>query len=109
MSALTLSPQQLHELASLIADRIAARQAGELIDASELAKRLNRSRDYVYENATALGALRLGDGPRPRLLFPWPLRQVEGQIAAIEKNGVAAPRTRRQPTNVGLLPIRGQS
>jgi hypothetical protein len=109
MSPVTLSPQQLEELAGLIADQLAARQAGELIDASELAKRLGRSRDFVYENATALGALRLGDGPRPRLMFPWPLREVDEQAAAIERGATAAPRTPRQQASVGLLPIKGQS
>jgi hypothetical protein len=106
MSSVTLSSQQLHELADLIADRLAARQADELLDANELAKRINRSRDYVYEHATALGALRLGDGPRPRLMFPWPLRQVEGE-AAIEKPVTTASNRRRQRVATPLLPIKG--
>jgi hypothetical protein len=108
MSALELSSDQLRELADLIADRLTARQAGEMIDATELAKRMGRSRDYVYEHAGALGAVRLGEGPRPRLMFPWPLRQVEGK-AAVERPGVPQSRIRRKQTNTGLLPIKGQS
>lgn len=100
-------PHQLHELADLIADRIAARYAGELIDATELAKRIGRSRDYVYANADALGALRLGDGPRPRLMFPRPLGQLE-QPATVKATDQARPPQRRSTADaVGLLPIKG--
>lgn len=40
-----------------------------LVTAATLAGLLGVSRDYVYEHATDLGALRLGDGPRARLRF----------------------------------------
>ena len=36
----------------------------------EFAQRLGRSIDFVYAHADQLGAVRIGDGPRPRLLFP---------------------------------------
>jgi hypothetical protein len=106
MSSVTLSPQQLQELAGLIADRLAARQAGELLDASELAQRINRSRDYVYEHAAALGALRLGDGPRPRLMFPWPLSVQEQRIEGAPARATAKARRDPQPS-VNLLPVKG--
>jgi hypothetical protein len=43
--------------------------AFELLDAKELAQKLNVSVDYVYAHATDLGAMRLGDGPKARLRF----------------------------------------
>lgn len=41
----------------------------ELIDAREVARRSGFSRVWVYENAGRLGAVRVGDGRRPRLCF----------------------------------------
>jgi hypothetical protein len=43
--------------------------AFELLDAKELAQKLNVSVDYVYAHAADLGAMRLGDGPKARLRF----------------------------------------
>jgi hypothetical protein len=113
MSAIEcLSDAQLERLADLIADRLAERAAGEMIDAAELAKRINRSRDFVYEHATSLGAVKLGDGPRPRLAFRWP--QVLDHLAETEQPTQASspPRARRQRARrapAELLPIRGRS
>jgi predicted DNA-binding transcriptional regulator AlpA len=41
-----------------------------LLNARQVAERLGVSRDWVYEHATELGAIRIGRGPRPRLRFP---------------------------------------
>jgi hypothetical protein len=43
--------------------------AEELIDASEVARRFGVDRQWVYQHAQELGAVRLGDGDRPRLRF----------------------------------------
>ena len=40
-----------------------------LIDAATLARELNVSRTWVYDHADELGAIPLGAGERPRLLF----------------------------------------
>jgi hypothetical protein len=40
-----------------------------LVDAATIATELGVSRDYVYEHAAELGALRLGGGKRARLRF----------------------------------------
>jgi hypothetical protein len=40
-----------------------------LVDATALAADLGVSRQWIYEHRVKLGALRLGDGPRPRLRF----------------------------------------
>jgi hypothetical protein len=42
---------------------------GDLIDSVEVARRFSVSRDYVYEHAEELGAMRLGSGSRARLRF----------------------------------------
>jgi hypothetical protein len=42
---------------------------GEWIDAAEVARRTGFSRNWVYENAGRLGAVRFGGGRRPRLRF----------------------------------------
>lgn len=44
-------------------------QRRPLIDASALAIELGVSRDFIYEHATELGAIRLGNGPKARLRF----------------------------------------
>jgi hypothetical protein len=71
-----LAPEQLAELADLIADRLREDQApvnassrGGLVDAHELAAQLGVSESWVYGNATLLGVVRLGSGSRPRLRF----------------------------------------
>jgi hypothetical protein len=43
--------------------------AGELLTAAEVARRHGVDRSWVYAHADELGALRLGDGPKPRLRF----------------------------------------
>jgi hypothetical protein len=40
------------------------------LDAAEIAQRLGVTREWVYEHARELGAVRIGQGPRPRLRFP---------------------------------------
>jgi hypothetical protein len=40
-----------------------------LVDATTLAEQLGVSRDYIYDHARHLGAVRIGNGPRPRLRF----------------------------------------
>lgn len=40
-----------------------------LITAADVADRLGVTRSFVYEHAHQLGAIRLGNGPRPRLRF----------------------------------------
>jgi hypothetical protein len=72
LSTIALAPDQLEELAGLIADRLRADRAlarGGLVDVHELAALLGVSRSWVYQHATELGAVRLGSGSRPRLRF----------------------------------------
>ncbi len=88
-----------------------------LVDASEIARRIGRSRWWVYEHAGELGAVRLGSGSRPRLAF-WPSRVDEYvQAAAQLRQPIPAPprarpqrrrSARRTSTGVELLPIEGR-
>jgi hypothetical protein len=68
-----LSDAQLERLADLLAPRIAdalrGASAAELIDAAEVARRFGVSAEWARDHRAELGAIRLGDGPRPRLRF----------------------------------------
>ena len=115
---IALTDEQLHLLASLIAEQLADRAAGELIDAAELARRLGWTRERVYDNADRLGAIELGDGARPRLAFRWPqaldgltarsrsVRSQTSQSPAAAGAGTKRPR-QRLGTSTDLLPIGG--
>jgi hypothetical protein len=57
-------------------DAAIASAAPELLTAAEVARRYRVDRSWVYSHATELGALRLGDGRKPRLRFdPQRVRQ----------------------------------
>jgi hypothetical protein len=114
----------LDQLADLIADRVAARLGGlnpepdrpePLVDAAEIARLHGKTRSWVYEHASELGAVRLGSGPRPRLGFS-PARVAE-QLYQVEEPATAPlpepspPRRRRQragrtATGAPLLHVR---
>lgn len=108
-----LDEEQLERLADLVAERLAERLAAgpaELIDAAELARRLGRTREFVYDHAEFFGGQRVGDGPRPRLLFRWSaaLAAAGPRSASDRSEPHAKPdgtRTQRAPAR--LLPIVG--
>ena len=83
--AFELDPAVIEEIADRLSGAIVARvvevlreeglsprpsEATAWLDAQEVAQRLGVSREWVYEHADELGALRIGSGPRPRLRFP---------------------------------------
>jgi hypothetical protein len=81
------------------------------IDAAEVARRFSLSRDYVYEHAAELGAVRLGSGPKARLRFN-PNKAAEalgGSSARESRPKREAVRSVRRERGVTLLPIRGES
>lgn len=93
--------------------------APALIDAAEVARRLGRSRGWVYEHTDELGAVRLGDGARPRLAFDpdrvaaWATSCVTDRRSPAPEVAApaAVPRRRRRAasgTGAPLLPIRGE-
>jgi hypothetical protein len=84
-----------------------------LLTADQLARHLGLNRAWVYEHAAELGAIQLGDGPRPRLRFDAQLaaqalqarRRRNEPTAAGEKPHPRPTRRRRTPSNVPLLPV----
>jgi hypothetical protein len=73
-----LSPDQLRvaeaiarTVVDLVRDELGLqRVAGEdWIDSKEVARRFGVSRAWVYAHAGSLGAVQIGDGPKPRLRF----------------------------------------
>lgn len=104
------------EAIEAVAERVVELLRGEpitagLVDAAEVARRFAVTRQYVYENAERLGAVRLGDGPRARLRFD--LERVVEVLAPatlearqrMPDNSRPARRPRRSSSSVALLPI----
>jgi hypothetical protein len=101
--AAAIAPIVALEVAREVIGRIGAKQEREFLDASELARVLAVERDWIYEHQDQLGAIRLGDGRRPRLRFEL-TRAVEaldalpaarGVRLADVHQGVPVPRRRR--------------
>jgi hypothetical protein len=86
----------------------------DLMDAGELARHLGLTRAWVYEHAQQLGAIPVGDGPRPRLRFDLQTakkalnsRQRHDETVATKTDGPRPGRPRRRPASstVPLLPV----
>lgn len=86
----------------------------DLMDAGQLAKHLGLTRAWVYEHAQQLGAIPVGDGPRPRLRFDAQAamkalnaRQHRDEAVATKTDGPHRGRPRRRPASstVPLLPV----
>ena len=105
-----------------IANRVVEKLRGDeqLLDAAEVARRLGRSRDWVYRHANELGAVRLGDGDRPRLHFRPSVvnayidackssRRTHLESTPVAKRKSPAARVGEKAGNHDLLPIRGEN
>lgn len=94
-------------VAELLRDEPAA---DAMVDAAAIAQRLGVSREYVYEHADELGAVRLGEGTKARLRFD-PARAVEGFAPRPSPQTIVhTPRPRRRTSDAAdLLPVRGNS
>lgn len=75
---LRLAPESIEALAARLADLLgaprearpaAAKGKKKMLSAAQVSELWGVSRRWVYDHAEALGALRLGSGPRPRLRF----------------------------------------
>lgn len=71
------------------------------LDASEMAQRMGVTREWVYEHARELGAVRIGQGPRPRLRFP--PEQIETQTSTERRRRKPEPAQRRRSR--GLIAV----
>jgi hypothetical protein len=109
----TLAPAAVEAVArrvvELLADEHATPPTARLLDAVELADLLGVARSWVYDHGAELGAIRIGDGDRPRLRFDpavaiaaWQTRDPEPEPQP------RAPRRRAHRAATPLLPIRGE-
>lgn len=106
MTLVSLSDDQVEQIARRVVALL--REESELVDAETLGRLLGRSRAWVYDHATELGAIPLGPrgaGRRPRLAFD-PHAARERLMRLSDGGGTTAPLdSRRRPTSVALLPI----
>jgi hypothetical protein len=86
----------------------------DLMDAGQLARHLGLTRSWIYEHAQQLGAIPVGDGPRPRLRFDAQTamkalnaRQRRREPEQTETDRPRPGRPRRNPASstVPLLPV----
>jgi hypothetical protein len=98
--------QIARRVAALLRDQPAS---ATLIDAAGVAERFGISRDFVYAHADDLGAIRLGDGERPRLRFDpeLVLTALAPRPAPATDPHRAKPRRRTRTSSTELLPVRG--
>jgi hypothetical protein len=108
-SAAPLAPTLVEAIAQRVAELLRAELhlAPRLLTPNEVAERFAVSRTWVYEHATELGAVRLGDGPKARLRFdPDRVRQVLSRQP--EEDTARPTRAARGRMRKGLLPIGGE-
>jgi hypothetical protein len=106
--AVTLDPESVRAVAHAVVELLTnTPPAGRLVDAAEVADLLGVARSWVYDNAERLGAVRIGDGNRPRLRFDveraltaWRDREPEPEPQP------EPPRRRATTTTAALLPIK---
>ena len=87
----------------------------DLVDAGQLAKHLGLTRAWIYEHAQDLGAIQVGNGPRPRLRFDPALarealrarrhRSDQSEPTKALAHPPGRPRRRSTTTSVPLLPV----
>jgi hypothetical protein len=121
IASVRLDDESIERLADRLADLLATRlstssdgQSDHLLTAAEVSQWWGVERSWVYEHATELGAIRLGNGPRPRLRFD--PRTIAQHLRADSSPPMQAPPASRRRTSarihndpVRLLPIRGHS
>jgi hypothetical protein len=109
--------KQVERLADLVAARVAelllsGRDGRDLIDAAEVARRFGVSRDYVYQHADELGAIRVGTGSRPRLRFNPATVKERFARSAVRDTGPEPLRKDRRPVRsrgqIPLLPVKDE-
>lgn len=117
MSELSLTAESVEAIAQRVAELVHERTsvadpqqppgAAPLVDTAEAARRLGVSADYLRDHADELGAIRLGDGPRPRLR--WDVERTLEAMAPRPFSREPQPtrkRSRRPSTTTAqLLPI----
>lgn len=100
---MTLDDEDIQAIAAAVAEALQAVTPRRLVDAETAAKALGISKAAVWRNASQLGGVKIGDGPRPRWRFDLDTlgRQAE--------DTPTAPRPRRHrhtSKDTQLLPVR---
>lgn len=116
-----LHPEDVDAIARRVVELLAPTPAPTpapttMVDAEAVARRFGVERSWVYQHSEALGAIRLGTGPRARLRF-----DPELVATALKASPAGAPsppaaperarararaRPHQSPAGVSLLPIR---
>jgi hypothetical protein len=116
-TGIKLGPETVDKIARRVVELLEQKglQERELVDATELARRFGIERSWVYTHAIELGAVRLGNGSKPRLRFDpeiaaQVLRKVDGKPTADPpaRAGKRAGQPQGSEGRVELLPIRGR-
>ena len=117
-AGIKLGPETVEKIARRVVELLEQRglQKRELVDAAELARRFGIERSWVYTHAIELGAVRLGNGAKPRLRFDPEiaarvLRKV-GEVPAADlpaRSGKRAGQPRGSGGRGELLPIRREN
>lgn len=102
-----LDDASVETLARRVAELLLGKEIvhGGLLDAVEVARRFEVSRDYVYRHADELGAVRLGTGRKPRLRFD-PAKVAEALRGSDWEERQRKSKSVRRRPKVTLLPIR---
>lgn len=103
-----LAPESIEAIAQRVAELVREPESIQFIDAEEVARRFGVSRDWVYEHAEELGAVRLGDGSRPRMRFD--VHKVSEWFGSSRSSREPQGENRsavRRGRDVELLPIKG--
>jgi hypothetical protein len=124
-AAAELTPDAIEQIAQRVAELLrhggaepeAPASTPQLVSAAQLARRLGVTRAWVYEHASELGAVALGDGPKARLRFDPAVAEAVLQARrrgrapelpepapAPQGRGPGRPRRRRTPT-VALMQV----
>lgn len=117
-SRIKLDPQAIEAISRRVVELLDGKglRRRELVDAAELARRLGIERSWVYSHAIELGAVKLGEGPKPRLRFDPEIAdrvvQKWGKSRAADpptRSGERAGQPEGKPeSDVPLVPIDGQ-
>jgi len=115
---LHLDDESVEAVAQRVAELLRETPPPRLMGVAEVAQRFGLSKTYVYEHADSLGAIRIGDGPRPRLRFDLDVvaqRLTSCSVSSSTESrgtaGRAKPRRRtgaNGQNGAGLLPITPQ-
>jgi hypothetical protein len=105
-----LAPESIEALAQRVAELVRDPVSVQFIDAAEVAHRFGVSRDWVYAHAKELGAVRVGNGSRPRLRFD--VKKVSDRFDSLagSREPQRAKRSAvRRGSKVKLLPVKGDT